>query len=114
MHEMSLAMSIVEQTRDAAAREGAGRVLEVEIEVGCLAGVLVDSLQFCLEAVGATEGLPGTIFRIVEVGAIGICRACNTTFPADAFLVPCPSCGSDYVSIDGGRDLKIRSLTIED
>lgn len=114
MHEMSLALSIVDQTREAAAREGAVRILEVEIEVGCLAGVLADSLQFCLEAVGPTEGLPGTVFRITEVRAAGVCRVCAATFPADSYLVICPSCGSEDVSLNGGRELKIRSLTIED
>jgi hydrogenase nickel incorporation protein HypA/HybF len=114
MHEMSLAVSIVEQTREAAAREGAARILEVEIEVGCLAGVLADSLLFCLEAVGASDGLAGTTFRITEVGASGNCRVCAAAFPADSFLVICPSCGSDDVSLNGGRELKIRSLTIED
>jgi hydrogenase nickel incorporation protein HypA/HybF len=114
MHEMSLALSIVEQTREAATREGAVRILEVEIEVGCLAGVLADSLQFCLEAVGKDDGLADTIFRITEVGATGNCRVCAATFPADSFLVLCPSCASDDVSLNGGRELKIRSLTIED
>ena len=114
MHEMSLALSIVEQTLDAAAREGAARIIEVEIEVGCLAGVLVDSLQFCLEAVGPTSGLAGTIFRVSEVVATGDCRVCAATFPAGSFLIPCPTCGSDDVSLNGGRELKIRSLTIED
>lgn len=114
MHEMSLALSIIEQTREAAVREGAARIIEVEIEVGCLAGVLADSLQFCLESVGAVGGLPGTIFHITEVGATGNCRVCAAAFPADSFLALCPSCGSDDVSLNGGRELKIRSLTIED
>ncbi|NTV15255.1 MAG: hydrogenase maturation nickel metallochaperone HypA [Desulfobulbaceae bacterium] len=114
MHEMSLALSIIEQTREAAANEGALRILEVEIEVGCLAGVLVDSLQFCLEAVGASDGLCGTVFRVTEVGATGDCRVCAAKFPADSFLPICPGCGSDEISLSGGRELKIRSLTIED
>jgi len=114
MHEMSLALSIIEQSRAAAAREGAVRVLEVEIEVGCLAGVLADSLQFCLEAVAATSGLEGALFRITEIVATGDCRVCAATFPADSFLALCPACGSDEVVVSGGQDLTIRSLIIED
>jgi len=114
MHEMSLAVSIIEQCSQAAEREGAARVLEAEIEVGCLAGVLADSLRFCLEVAGATGGLAGAVFRIAEVEAIGECRLCATSFPAASFLALCPSCGSEDVSLSGGRELKIRSLTIED
>lgn len=114
MHEMSLALSIVEQTREAAAAEGAVRVLEVEIEVGSLSGVLADSLRFCLEATGAAGGLAATIFRVIEVQAAGSCQSCGAGFAAESFQVSCPACGSDNVAMSGGRELKIRSLTIED
>lgn len=114
MHEMSLALSIVDQVREAAAREGAVRVLEVEIEVGCLAGVLADSLRFCLGVLGSGAGLPETAFLITEVEAVGECHLCAATFPADSFLVSCPLCGNDAVTLNGGRELKIRALTIED
>ncbi len=50
MHEMSLAASIVDLAVAALNREGGSLVSEVEIEVGNLAGVMVDSLEFCLEA----------------------------------------------------------------
>jgi hydrogenase nickel incorporation protein HypA/HybF len=114
MHEMSLALSIIEQTREAAAAEGASRVLEVEIEVGSLAGVLADSLRFCLEATGAAGGLAATIFRVIEVQATATCQDCGAGFAADSFQVCCPACGSANVALRGGRELKIRSLTIED
>jgi hydrogenase nickel incorporation protein HypA/HybF len=114
MHEMSLALSIVEQTREAAAAERAARVLEVVVEVGSLAGVLADSLRFCLEAAGPAGGLRGTVFRVMEIPAAGECLTCGQAFAADSFLPCCPACGSDNVTLRGGRELKIRSLTIED
>jgi hydrogenase nickel incorporation protein HypA/HybF len=114
MHEMSLALSIIEQIREAAATEGATRILEVEIEVGRLAGVLADSLRFCLEAAAPAGGLGGTVFHLVEIQAAGSCHACGAAFAADAIHACCPACGSDNVSLSGGRELKIRSFTIED
>ena len=114
MHEMSLALSIVEQTLLAARKEGAIRVVEVEIEIGRLAGVMSESLRFCLEAVGPAGGLPDTVFRLVEVGGEGGCRACTAAFTADSFFAKCPVCGSDETVINGGQGLKIRSLIIED
>jgi hydrogenase nickel incorporation protein HypA/HybF len=114
MHEMSLALSIVEQTREAAAAEGAVRVLEVEIEVGSLAGVLADSLRFCLDAVAPAGGLAKTVFRVVEISAAGECLTCGVDFAGESFHACCPACGGDNVNLRGGRELKIRSLTIED
>lgn len=114
MHEMSLALSIVEQIKEVAAAEGASRILEVVIEVGSLAGVLADSLSFCLDATGSAGGLVETVFRVVEVQAAGTCMTCGTGFGAESFDACCPACGSDNISLSGGQELKIRSLTIED
>ena len=114
MHEMSLALSIVDRVKETASREKAVRVMSVEIEVGSLAGVLADSLRFCLDVAANDGGLAETEFRITETRGAGSCRICGATFAADSFLVTCPSCNSDEVSISGGQELLIRSLTIED
>ncbi|MDF1578473.1 MAG: hydrogenase maturation nickel metallochaperone HypA [Desulfobulbales bacterium] len=114
MHEMFLAMSIVEQTRAAAAAEGADRVLEVEIEVGSLAGVMLESLEFCLEAAARSTPVADTDFRLLPVMASGRCSSCRNSFEVDSFFAPCPACGKVDLAITGGRELKIRSLTIED
>lgn len=114
MHEMSLAMSIVEQTRTAAAAEGAERILAVEIEVGSLAGVMIESLEFCLEAAARSTPVADTDFRLIPVMARGECASCRDSFEVDSFFAVCPRCGKGDLAITGGRELKIRSLTIED
>ena len=50
MHEMSIAMEVCSIAEAHVPREQLSRVVEVALEVGDQAGVEVDSLEFCLEA----------------------------------------------------------------
>ena len=51
MHEMSLAMEVGRLAAEQVDRELLPRVSAVGVEVGDRAGVVVDALEFCLEAV---------------------------------------------------------------
>lgn len=114
MHEMSLALSIVDLAVETAGREGGSQVSEVEIEVGNMAGVMADSLQFCLEAAARTTIVEGAAFRFVETKAVGECSSCNHSFATASFFAVCPACGQGGVSVTGGQDLRIIALTIEE
>jgi hydrogenase nickel incorporation protein HypA/HybF len=114
MHEMSLAMNIIDLAVETAAREGGIRVNEVEIEIGNLAGVMSDSLEFCLEAAARSTIVEGADFRLFLVKAQGHCDSCRAGFEVDSFFAGCPNCGEIGVKVSGGQDLKIRALTIEE
>ena len=114
MHEMSLALSIVDLAVETAGREGGERVSEVEIEVGNMAGVMADALQFCLEAAARTTIVEGAAFKFVETSAIGECPSCKNSFKVASFYAACPDCGQEGVAVSGGQDLKVISLVIEE
>ena len=70
MHELSIAMSIVDIAADYAARDNAKCVTEIEIEVGTLAGVVIDALDFAMEAASISNAdsvifMLGGIYHIV-------------------------------------------------
>jgi Zn finger protein HypA/HybF involved in hydrogenase expression len=50
MHEMSIALEICRMTEAHVGREKLQNVVEIGLEVGEDAGVEVDNLEFCLEA----------------------------------------------------------------
>jgi hydrogenase nickel incorporation protein HypA/HybF len=114
MHEMSLAINIIDLAVEITAREGGCRVSEVEIEVGSLAGVMGESLAFCLEAASRATIVAGADFRLFSVKARGECAACQSNFEVDSFYSGCPRCGTIGVKISGGQELKIKALTIEE
>lgn len=114
MHEMSLAVNIVDLAVEAAQREGGIKVSEVEIEIGNMAGVMVDSLDFCLEVAARSTIVEGADFKFIPVSAFGECPSCQNRFETDSFFASCPDCGAIGVPVTGGQDLRIRSLAIEE
>ena len=60
MHEMSIALAVVDQVAEAAARAGTSRrCASVRLQVGELAGVVPDALAFCFELACAGTVLEG-------------------------------------------------------
>ncbi len=115
MHEMSLAMSIVDLVMEQSTREGeVDRVSEVEVEVGNLAGVLIDSLEFCLEAAARSTLLEEANFKIIPTMAQGECPSCRASFEVASLYAVCCHCGAAGVTISGGQELKVRSFVIEE
>ena len=59
MHEMSIAVAIVEQVERAAREHGATAVEAIRLQVGELAGVVPQALEFCFELACAGTVLAG-------------------------------------------------------
>jgi Zn finger protein HypA/HybF involved in hydrogenase expression len=51
---------------------------------------------------------------ILEPKAVCVCPACDARAEIDDLVVQCPQCGSAEISIEGGRELLLQSIEIED
>jgi hydrogenase nickel incorporation protein HypA/HybF len=67
MHELSIALSIVEIASDEANRLGDARVEVVHLRLGELSGVVKDSLLFCWELACEDTRVAGSRLEIEEV-----------------------------------------------
>ena len=114
MHEMSLAVNIVDIAVQTAEREGAQSISRIEVEVGTLAGVLVDSLEFCLGAAARGTKAENAVFEITPVKAQGKCSECENDFEVFSFHQHCPDCSGSNITISGGQQLKVAAVTIEE
>ena len=112
MHEMSIAMSIIDIVTEAARAEGAGQVDRVEIEVGELAGVMVESLSFCLELVASGTIADGARFEIISITAAAECLECGGSFRFETYGMACPFCKGYQVKIIGGDELQVAAINI--
>jgi len=114
MHEMSLAISIVDLVCAKAAAVRATRVSEIELEVGALAGVTIESLVFCFEAAAKETPAQTALLTVREVSGRARCSSCARIFPVDSLVVPCPHCGAYTADIIGGRELRVVSFVIDE
>jgi hydrogenase nickel incorporation protein HypA/HybF len=115
VHELSLTQTLIEQVEKEVQRSGAkGRVTRVALVIGRRSGVNSDAMRFAFQML-----VPGTLLEaarvhISEPNATCRCRACDARTEISELVVHCPACGSDDVFIEGGRDLVLQSIDVED
>jgi hydrogenase nickel incorporation protein HypA/HybF len=68
MHELSIAMNIIEIAGEEAARHGASKVRAVHLRVGPMAGVVADALMFSYPFAAEGTSLEGSSL-VIEEGA---------------------------------------------
>ena len=89
MHELSIAMSIIEGASQEALRQGGAQVHAVHLKLGPLSGVVKDALLFSYGL--ACEGTPleGSQLVIEEVTVVVYCANCKREKTLDSnFLSP--------------------------
>jgi ribosomal protein S27E len=56
----------------------------------------------------------GAELQITEPKATCRCQECHARQEVDEITVRCPACGSERVTLEGGRELLLQSIEIED
>ncbi len=112
MHEMSIAMNIVNIACKEAEKDGASSISNIELDVGKLSGIMIDSLQFCYDSVCKGTLAEDSTLSINELTALAKCKQCNDSFEIDAFMALCPNCESYEIEILQGRELKLRAVSV--
>lgn len=114
MHEMSLAMSILELAEEEAAKNGCNRLLRVCVECGALSGAMPEALEFCLKCLLAESAHKDAVLELVEVPLKLRCSQCQTVFGATgrgAVFEPCPNCGEIMGhGVEQGRELVLSRI----
>jgi hydrogenase nickel incorporation protein HypA/HybF len=112
MHEMSLAEGVLQLIEDAARKENFSRVTTVWLEIGRLAGVEVEAMRFCFDAVVRDSIADGARLEIVDTPGSGWCMQCAASVPLDEVFGACPQCGRHQVQVTGGTEMRVRELEV--
>lgn len=111
---MSIYQALVDQIEAEVNKAGsAARVTHIDLVVGQLSGVHVDSLRFAHEILAPGTILEGVELRISEPAAYSACRDCGARTRLEELTMTCPRCGSGQIVIDGGRELMLQSIELE-
>jgi hydrogenase nickel incorporation protein HypA/HybF len=115
MHELSIALNIVEIASEEARRLGNVRLEAVHLRVGALSGVVKDALLFSWQMACEDTPAAGSRLEIEEV-PVGIwCRTCQAErTPEDPLDFHCPVCGGLEIEVRAGRELEVAALEIEE
>lgn len=114
MHEMSLAMNIVEIAEKTARSQDGRLINRIEVEVGSLAGVMGEALSFCFQAAAQGTMAAGATLEIIPVAAKARCSGCGKIETVQTFFDDCPHCRGHLIDILEGRELRVLSITIDE
>src|SRR5664279_3784678 len=106
MHELSVAQSIIDIALIEMHKANASIVCELELEVGTLAGIEYQSLDFALECLMKNSVFESTKLVIHKPEGKALCAICKTEFPTVSFIAACPSCKGYKYTIVQGKELR--------
>jgi hydrogenase nickel incorporation protein HypA/HybF len=112
MHELSIAMSIVELAEEEAERRGV-QVTAVHLRLGALSGVMKEALLGSYEMACEESPLKGSRLIIEEVPVAIVCSRCQTQRPIRSIqLFCCEECGTPASEIVQGKEIEVFALEI--
>jgi hydrogenase nickel incorporation protein HypA/HybF len=113
MHELSIAVSMIDQIIEESESRGGLDVEAVHMRLGVFSGVDKEALLFAYEL--ACEGTPlhGSRLLIETVPLVIHCAVCqqNRT-PPSVYQLSCPECQSPGQRIVSGREIEVASLEV--
>ncbi len=115
MHELSIAMSILDVVEEEMQTRGEAHVEAIHIRLGPLSGVVKESLLSAYEL--AREATPFATARLVfeDVPVIVFCATCHAERPVQSIQhFCCAECDTPASQIVRGRELELAALELEE
>jgi len=113
MHELSLALEVIELAKREAEKNGVLTIFEMEIEVGDLSGVEAETFQSALELIVKNTLLEHTRIKLNRQPAFGRCNSCDKVFEMNERMATCPACHCFPSEISGGQAFRVVSILAE-
>jgi hydrogenase nickel incorporation protein HypA/HybF len=114
VHELSIALSIVEGAEEEVQRQGGGRVCAVHLKLGPLSGVVREALLFSYELACEGTSLEGSSLLIEEIPIRIYCAACGAEGdPVSGQCLHCARCGTSTCRVVRGTELELAALELQ-
>jgi hydrogenase nickel incorporation protein HypA/HybF len=108
MHELALMSGLVDSVVE---QIGDRRVARVAVEIGELAGISTEALQFCFELCANETPLAHAALDIESIAGAGRCNACGLEAAMRSLGAPC-ACGSFDRAITRGTELRLAYVEV--
>jgi hydrogenase nickel incorporation protein HypA/HybF len=113
MHELSIAIGIIELAEEEVARRGEVHVNAVHLKLGPLSGVAREALLFSYELACEGTSLEGSRLVIEEMPVIVYCPECDAHRRVKTpQWFSCPECGTPTSDVVQGKELEVSALEI--
>jgi len=114
VHEFSIVQALLDQVTESISEAGqSGRVVRLDLIVGRLSGVHVDSLRFAFDLLAPESVAEGAQLGIEQKPAAFRCGRCQATGDVVELIADCPRCAAPEITIVGGQELVLQSIELE-
>ena len=113
MHELSIALNIIDIVDRTFIDSKAEKVNDIELEIGKFSGIEIDALQFALETSVQNTHLENAKIDIQLIDGKGNCTKCSNDFIMNTLYDDCPRCRSNEIKIIEGQELKVKSINVD-
>ena len=113
MHELSIAMNIIEMAEQESELHNGAKVVAVHLKLGPLAGVVKEALLSSYEMASEDSALKGSQLLIEDVPVTVYCDTCKRQQHLESIQnFSCPECGAPASQIVHGKELEVVALEI--
>ncbi len=115
MHEVSIALGMVDELKRIAKENNAQKINIVTLRIGKLSGIVTDSLKFAFDAVKLEHPIMSSAEIVInEVSLVYQCDECSTTFETgDIYFPACKKCASYNLKMISGEEQDIENVEVE-
>ena len=113
MHELSIALALIEQVQTVAEREKADTVLRIAVTIGGLSGVNPEALEMAFPVAADDTCAAGAKLDVTFTPAHLHCRSCGRDSSPEFPVLLCEACGSTDAEVLGARELMLTSVEID-
>ncbi len=112
MHELSIAMGIVDIANKEVAKHHVSDIELIELEIGTLSGIEIESLNFAWPLAVNGTVLEHAKKKIDVIKGKARCLDCGCDFDLDNIFDPCPECKSYFKDIYHGKELRVKAIVV--
>src|SRR5262245_38184751 len=114
MHELSIALSILDLATEEARRHGDARILGIRLRLGPLAGVVKEALLFSYDVAKMGSPLEDAQLVIEDVPVAAYCPTCGGVRAVVSVQnLCCLACGTPTRQVVSGQELEVVGLEIQ-
>ncbi len=107
-------MSIIEIAEKEAKSANSEKIISMELSIGTMAGIEFYALDTAMEMAVKNTLLENAKIKVNKIQAIARCTNCNNEFAINLITDECPKCGCLFNDVISGKELKIKSIVVED
>ncbi|MGI8958193.1 MAG: hydrogenase maturation nickel metallochaperone HypA [Bryobacteraceae bacterium] len=113
MHELSIALSILEVAEEEAERRGGVHVSAIHLKIGPLSGVVKEVLLSAYELAIEQTSFADCCLIIEEIPIVVHCSTCDGERPVRSMqCFCCAECGAPALQVVRGRELQVSALEL--